>query len=159
MTDKYDQFSDIVQSQAGIFGRDAAAMENGLHAHDSVQTSVMQDGVHVSMSCRKCGNPRDVTIEWPELIAIKYQISPHEAYRGAQVNFHVVPWQYSPRQDGWYPLLQCQGCGEYTSPIVTPHEAEAHLQTARMRGWFRQQDELAYAKVAAQNAALQRQHR
>ena len=162
-TGAFDGFDDIIQGNAGIFGSDVPAMENGLTAFDSTRTVPQRDGVHVEMHCRKCGAPVRITVEWGEIVAVRYNVPAHVAYQGT-TGFVGEPtsWGFSPEQQAWFPnSSKCpsgRGCSESCAPFFKPEEAEKHLAVARRNQWFPPKWESA-ASTVCENARIRMSQR
>ncbi len=152
---EYDSFGDVIDKQSGIFGTDAGGLSDGLGEHDSTKTQATPGGVVVEMFCRGCGRPCRIVAEYPELVAVKYSVSPRMAF-GAMPNVIQVPveWLYSSVTGGWYPDEKCQQCRSPCNPHFTPNEAEQHLATARSKNWINPQGEQQLSQIAV--AARQR---
>jgi hypothetical protein len=155
----FDAFGDIINSQTGIFAGESAGLEPGLENFDRAQTVAKNDGVKVVMHCRAvagsgqgCGRAIQLSIEYPELVALKYGISPHAAYAGSTVMADPAEWRYNEREQAWFPLQSCPNCRTLTLVFVTPEEAEKHLATARRQGWIDPRGEQFASQVAAQRA-------
>ena len=137
-----DLFGDIIGNETGIFSGDG-----GLKAHEGVQHQYSQDGVEVELHCTGprhggCGKPKHVTILWHEIVALKFNVSPHEAYRGNHQLMSTWAPTRRPQAHGWYPTeMTCDRCGEMVAPIVEPRECEGHLRKARHNGWLPPQAE------------------
>ena len=69
MSDVFDGFGDVLEGTNGIFGG-----SDGLQAYDSVQHQYGQEGLIVQIHCESCGKPRHMTVMWPELCAIKFNV-------------------------------------------------------------------------------------
>src|SRR5260221_2529840 len=120
-----DYFADVMKRQDGIF----AGL--GQDQYEGIRDEMAADGVNVTMSCRKCGKPRIVTLEWKELVI-------------ASMNGPNVPlllpagWHYSKENGALYPALQC--CSErgdthgMLCPMVTPDEARKYVNDAVTAG-------------------------
>jgi hypothetical protein len=156
----FDAFGDIINTQTGIFSGESAGIEPGLQNFDRAQTVAKPDGVKIVMHCRAvagsgqgCGRAVEIDIEYPELVALKYGISPHAAFQG-QPNVSAQPgeWRYNEREQAWFPLLACPNCRTLTLVFVTPEEAEKHLATARRQGWINPKGEQFASQVAAARA-------
>lgn len=155
--DEFDAFGDIINSQTGIFSDESASLEPGLHNFDRAQTVETPQGVKVVMHCRQvvgsgqgCGRSIELTIEWPELVALKYGISPHAAYAGrAEIMNEPGEYRYSPRQQAWHPVQGCPNCRTLVLVFVTAEEAEKHLTNARRQGWINPAGEQHASRVAA----------
>ena len=156
--EEFDRFGDVINGNNGIFGSDTAAMEQGLVNFDTARTVATAQGVVVEMACRGCGRGVKLTIEYPELVAVKYNVAPHIAFQG-QPNIlqNPVPWAYSPREQAWWPHYPCNHCRTPCAPLMTPEEAEGHLAKARRNRWIDTAGEQYVAGIASRAAAAQQQ--
>lgn len=167
---EFDGFGDIINQANGIFGAtesNVAGQDGGLQAHDSARTQATPDGVAVEMQCRGCPRPLRLTVEYPELIALRYQISPHEVVAmfpdfGRQLR-EVTVWQYSPMHQAWWPNRQCSGCGNFVAPLFTPEEADGHIRKAKRMQWINEAGEqylsqMAYGAMQRKQQAQQQGH-
>lgn len=159
MSQQYDQFGDIINQGSGIFGAtepNIAGSAGGLSDHDSTKTQATPTGVAVEMQCRGCPRPLRLTVEYPELVAIKYTVLPQNLWRyiqsrGVTVSQYVTSptnWDYSQEQQAYYPIQQCAGCRNLAGPLFTPEEAEVHLAKARRMGWTNTEGEKFLAGAA-----------
>lgn len=156
--DDFDKFGDIINGNNGIFGAESAAMEQGLANFDSARTVATADGVVVEMACRGCGRGVKLTLEYPELVAVKYNVAPHVAFHGKpNIVRNPVAWAYSPREQAWWPNYPCSHCRTPCAPLVTPEEAEKHLAKARRNNWINPQGEQYVASIAGAAAQAQAQ--
>jgi hypothetical protein len=148
---QYDAFGDVITKQAGIFGGECAGLCDGLGDHDTTKTATTQQGVIVDMSCRGCGRPCRVVAEWPEMVAVKYNVSPRMVF-GTMPGVLSSPteWMFSQATNGWYPEQYCQHCRTPCNPHFTPAEAEQHLAVGRQRGWINPVAEQQLSQAAAQ---------
>lgn len=107
----------------GIFG-DLGEIEgaNMVLTEDGVDCTFIGDG-----------SPRRVLIEYPELIAIKYQVPPHLAFRGTNAVRGIVDWKMSADGRGFAPS---NVVGEKQQPLlwISPQEAGALVDSAFQRG-------------------------
>lgn len=131
----YDAFGDVINKNNGIFGTEAAALEPALTNFENATTTGMPDGIHVTMYCRGCGRTVDVTFGYHELVAIKYRCPPHAAYQNTQLAVGTE-YRWSAPHGAFYPMATCGTCSGLCSPLITPDEAERHLQKARANGWI-----------------------
>lgn len=145
-----DAFSDMAGGeQNGIFGAEAAALDAGLADFDTAKTTAQPHGVTVQMRCRGCGRTKQLVVEYPELVAIKYNVPPQIAFRG-QANIISSPaeWKFSHKNRAWYPNSPCSSCQHPCSPLFTPEEAEMHLAKARRGGWINPVAEKSVSQIA-----------
>jgi len=165
MPDQYDAFGDIINKSDGIFGgteSNIAGQDGGLKAHDTPRTQATASGVAVEMQCRGCPRPLRLTVDYPELVAVKYNVAPQDVFAAYPQFVHgiLTKWTYSSREQAWWPETRCSGCQNIAGPMFTPEEAEFHLRKARQMGWIDPQGEefvskLAYG-MAQQGRAMQR---
>jgi len=155
-TIEFDAFADIVNDQNGIFAEEAAALAPALTNFDSTQTVAQPDGVHITMYCRGCGRTVDVTVGYHEMVAMKYRCPPQAAYQGTRAAVSTE-YAWSAPHGAFYPRTTCSGCGHFCAPLITPDEAERHLQQARANGWIRPDMEADLARLANDNSAAYRQ--
>jgi predicted component of type VI protein secretion system len=148
----YDVFADVINGNNGIFAEEAAALEPGLSKYDSAHTVAAPDGVHINMFCRGCGYPKDVTLGYHEMVAIKYRCPPQAAYQGTNAAVNTQ-YGWSAPNGAFYPKVGCTSCGTPCAPLITPEEAEKHLATARANAWISPQDETQLAHMAASKSA------
>ena len=145
----WDGFGDVLEGTDGIFGA-----SDGLQAYDSVQHQYSPEGLVVQLHCESCGKPRHMTIMWPEIVAIRHNVSPQEAY-----GHHPQMRQYAGAQwtntsavvhrgvaYAWYPQLRCRCGNTIQRPLVRPGECEQHLGEARRNRWLPPQAEGAFAQ-------------
>jgi hypothetical protein len=151
MSENYDQFGDVIQGVAGIFGAETAAMDNGLSDFDKAGTHADEKGVHISMRCRGCGRPKVITAEWPEIFCLAKGVSPHNCING------MTPWSYSQIGRGWYPMVACENCQTPLVPLVPMQEAQQHLLTGNQHKWpwFRSQAPAQLNQIVTQVLASQ----
>jgi hypothetical protein len=164
MSVDHDNFSDLIGQSTGIFGgtdANIAGPEGGLQSFDKPSTTPTPQGVAVGMSCRGCGRPAQLMVEYPELVAIKYGVSPLYAFQGMSPPplSEPIEWRYSTSQQGWFPVKTCGWCHTLCAPIFSPEEAEAHLARARRNGWTRQDAEKGLSEIAYRAALALSQQR
>ena len=159
MTQPFDGFGDIIEKNSG-----GCLGGEGIDAHESVRHQYQSDGVVVEVHCTGprhggCGKPKHLTIMWPEMIAIKYDLSPHEAF-SSFLPAYASEWRVAQTKPGmpairhsWYPAgVNCTRCGEMIAPLVEPSECEGHLRQMRRQGWMTPKDEMAISQHCAQMA-------
>lgn len=121
----------------GIFENSA------LGEHDAVVHRVQRDGVVLEFACRGCATPKAFTLEWPEVIALKYGIDPALAFRNQQnVIQHPTHFEFKSEQGGWIPIDErCSSCNFVFAVVVGPDEPERWLSSARRTGAINPQAE------------------
>lgn len=134
--DKYG-FDDIVDNQKGIFGSDCAGLcGSAMDAFSQANGVPTPEGMVYEVTCENCG-PRKIVVEWPELIAIKSQISPHIAFqRAPNLVQQPTAWGFDARHQGWYPDVRCRSCNWQFRMMVSPVEVERAIRVAISQGWI-----------------------
>lgn len=87
-------------------------------------------GLELHYPCSKCSKRQGTLVEFPELIAIKYNVAPQVAYGNLPRSPVTEPTQWGYEQGGFFPAINCDACGYNTKILVTPHEADTWLSTA-----------------------------
>jgi hypothetical protein len=120
-------------------------------------SQVIPEGMAVDMACRKCGKPRQLTVFWPELVAIRCNVSPFDAFRGhPQLNQFASRWRIAAVPEGTYWMPEealCRNCGAPVQPLFSPDECTRHIAVLRNKGWLAAEDEVAVGRVAMAAAA------
>lgn len=139
----YDQ---IIDNQKGIFGADCAGLcGSAMDAFSESQAVPDASGMMYEVTCENCG-PRKIVVEWPELVAIKNQISPHIAFqRAPNLVQQPTAWGFDQRQQCWFPDLRCRSCNWQFRLMVSPNEIERGLRYAISQGWLPEQ---AFAQIS-----------
>lgn len=146
----YDAFGDIINEQTGIFGTEQASLQPGLKNHDSVSSRTVAEGVVLQMSCQGCGRPTHCTIEWPELVALKYGVNPVIAFRMAPgILRDPTPWEYLPHEGAWRPQMRCRHCNFHFPVRIDPSEPERLLARGRRAGLINRAGEAQISQIAA----------
>jgi len=151
MSNSFDGFGDVLEGTAGIFSG-----SDGLASYDSLQHQYDKNGMVVQLHCEHCGKPRHMTVEWPELIAIKHNVAPGEAYGqnpqmrayGASQWMNTSASMHRGVPYAWYPQLRCRCGNPFTRPLIRPGECEGHLAVARSNGWLTQNADNAFSQQA-----------
>ena len=149
MSDVFDGFGDVLEGTNGIF-----VGSDGLQAYDSVQHQYGPEGLVVQIHCESCGKPRHMTEMWPELCAIKFNVSPQEAYaQHPQMRQHAVAqWMNTASvvhrgvPYAWYPQLRCRCGNTIQRPLIRPQECDQHLAEGRRNRWLPQNAEMAFSQ-------------
>ena len=140
-----EYWDDIMGSQQGIFGNDAPSVagNSAMTEFANARAVPTPEGLAISLQCERDGRPQTVVAEYPELIAIKYGISPHIAYGQAVAQGHKIPylngpatqWGYDPNMKRWFPNAACR-CGAPIQPRISVAEAESALRAAQAAPWI-----------------------
>lgn len=160
-----DYFRDYDGVQ-GMFSPGLGQVDDGLKRFDTITSELSPDGLVVEMACRPstsgagCGKTRQLIVGWPELVAIKCSISPHDAFRAIpQLAEWASPWRVANGQDGvyWVPeSARCDNCGNLLQPLFSSEECAKYIAQMRKRGWLAQQDEQQVGQICATRAAALR---
>jgi len=154
MANGHDDFSDILESQAGIFGSSEQGLEPALKQFETTRSVATREGVVTEIPCRDCGGPAIITIEYPELMAIMQNVPPAEAYQGTSLA--QSEWRFSKTHGQWYPVVPCLRCRKPIQPLVSHEEAAALLGKAKRNGWLPPQlEQQCHQRVMA--AGMRRQ--
>jgi hypothetical protein len=157
VTNHFDDFSDIIGTNNGVFGATEAALDSALEKHDSVETAVMPQGAALEFRCPGCGKMRRLIIEYPELVALKYFVSPHQAFVGHASGWCPTPstWRFVRDEHKFGLVQKCSFCNFHYPVRLDPNEPEKILAMARRNNLFNPQVEAAVAHHC--NAIRQRQ--
>ena len=152
-SNKHDKFGDVILGQQGIFGAEMGGLEPTLQKHDSVRHVIKPEGLVLEMYCPGCGTPTTVTVEYPELIAMKYGVNPVRAFqRFPQILRSPTNWRFLDEEQAWRPDMKCPTCNFNISLRLSPGETDRHLQVARRRSFLSPQLEQQASQIAAQVA-------
>jgi len=152
----YDGFGDVINGSSGIFGAEQAGLIPGLKAHDSVHVKPTREGVVFQLSCQGCGKATHLTVEWPELVALKYGVDPAIAFRGhPRIIPNPTSWRWRPEDQAWSPNIKCSGHSCYWIPLrIDFSEPEKYLKVARREGYINQRGEQLVSQIAAKAAGV-----
>lgn len=128
--DGADHFDDVLEAEEGA-GNGGILESAGLRDYDSIKTSVKPHGAVVRMNCRHCNRPRNVVLEWEEVM----QVAGNNQGGGP-----VLPdgWRFSTNNNTAYVSIPCTGCGnpEGFSVHTTPEEAQKLVQQGINAGFI-----------------------
>jgi hypothetical protein len=97
-----------------------------------------------------------LTIDWAELVAVKYNVPPQLCFRNQPTLVrNPIDWMYSPRERAWWPNYPCSTCRCPCAPLINAEEAEKHLAEARRARWIDPQGEQYAMSICAQVAQQQ----
>jgi hypothetical protein len=132
-TRREDDFADIINTTQGVFGDNSAGLDPGLSKHDSVDVGVTGEGAVFEFTCPGCGRSRQLVIEYPELVALKYRISPHMAFQGQGRAYcqDASVWRWVKDEHKWGLQMKCNLCPYHYPLRLSPAEPEAILGKAR----------------------------
>lgn len=159
MSDNFDKFGDVIQDSEGIFAGGMGAIDDGLKKFDSASYQVRSDGVLVEMQCRGCGRPKHMLVEWPEIVAIRCNVSPHAAYGNVgQLQRFASVWRPAQAQSepSWVPEgTACNWCQQLVQPVFSVAECYRLVLKAKESRSLSEQDEVQLGNLCM--AAAQRQ--
>lgn len=151
MSDNFDRFGDVIQGSEGIFAGGMGAIDDGLKQFDKANSEVRADGVLVEMQCRGCGRPKHLLVEWPEIIAIRCNISPHVAFSQVQeLQRFASPWRLAHGQNEphWVPEgASCNRCGTLVQPMFSVAECYKLIARAKQQNVLQQNDEVQIGQI------------
>ena len=143
----YDEFQDIVNTTTGVFGGEA------LDEHHRVKAVPQAQGVLLEFTCQGCNAGIQLTLEWPEVIALKYGVDPALAFRGRQdIVGAPMSFAYKREEHAWMPNAKCDRCQFYYGIRVYPNEPEGWLQSGRQAALVPQAAEAQLSAFVAQVA-------
>jgi len=147
MSDNFDDFEDIMHRNRGVFGDTEAALEPGLRAHDGVESQVLPEGAAFEFRCDGCGKMRRLILEYPELVALKFTLSPHVAFHGQYRSMCRDPstWLWSKKDHAWRIKQQCSSCPWHYRLMINPSDPERMLGAARRANFINREGEAAVA--------------
>ena len=146
----YDGFGDVVSGHQGIFeGMGGQALK----VHDSVHGEVTAEGLVLEFYCQGCGKPRQMVVEYSELIALKYGVNPAIAFQGqTKVLSSPINWRFVAKENAWRPDMTCDGCDFHLFVRIAPGEPAKHIEAARQRGFLNPAVEQQLSQIASQAA-------
>ncbi len=159
MSDQFDRFGDYINDSKGIFSDGLGAMGDGLERFDRVIHQIAGPGdgllahVVVEMACRHCGNQRQITVEWPELVAIRVGVNPFQVFRSdAQLRRFASNWVLAnvPGEPQWMPdddSVRCRYCHQLVQPHFSSRECLHILADMTRKHWLSPSDEEYVGKV------------
>jgi hypothetical protein len=154
-SNNYDGFGDVLAQTQGVFGAEQAALQPGLKRHRTVHAQPAEEGVVLQFECQVCGQPSVITVEYPEVVALKYGVNPVIAFRNhPSMLKEPTRWEFSPSQNGWNPDITCRACNANCKKdvLIEPHEPELMLAGARRRGFINAGGEHQVSAICAKVA-------
>jgi hypothetical protein len=137
--DQKHQFADLYE-QTGIFHPHNAGLMPTLAQHDGVTHAIHPEGCKTRLNCPSCGVPIEITIEWPEIVAMKYGVNPYQVYAQGQyaslIQGQPISWKFVAGEQAWTPEMKCSQCSWASGLRVRPNELEPWLTEGRRRGYF-----------------------
>lgn len=112
----------------GIFGNAYTDMQKA-------DATLVREGVKLTFRCPGCGLVTDVTLEWPELMALKYNLNPAVVFRQFPGHVqHPMSWQYNAAERAWAPDATCDSCPFHFGLRLSPDEPARYLKQAWRAG-------------------------
>lgn len=136
MASREDLFDDMMGDGKGIFAEGVAALDDAFGKHRQVKCTPGPAGVLACFTCDQCGKGRELIAEWPEMIAIKYNVPPQRVLQNLGLVQDITPWLFNTVSKGWQPEARCS-CTNTNAPSFTSQEAEHYLTWARANGALR----------------------
>lgn len=139
MSNDKHQFQDLYPN-TGIFHDSNPSLMPTLSQHDGVDHQIQNGGCDTVFNCPSCGVPIKITIEWPEIVAMKYGVNPYHIYSQAQfsglISGQPISWKFVPNEQAWTPEMKCSVCNWASGLRVKPQELEPWLNEGRRRGFI-----------------------
>jgi hypothetical protein len=142
-----DDFADIIAKNKGLFSSENATLDDALGNLDSVESAVMPEGVGFELTCHGCRRTQRYTVEYPEMVALKFRVPPQVAFSPqARTPFLPSPNSIVPTPGKWAPnpgkgellcLDLCTGCPWKLRLSLRFREPEHFLKQARSQGFIR----------------------
>lgn len=133
-------FDDIINAQTGIFGDDCAGLcGSAMSAFQKPRQEATPAGMNYTAHCEN-GHPHQITVEWPEFVAVKHMISPDLAYQGVSVLQKPIPWGFDKNQQAWFPDMKCSTCHWPYRLMISLGEIESALRMAIGKGFLPEQN-------------------
>jgi hypothetical protein len=155
MSNDGDQFYDVRGKVQGIFGESLGGIDGGLKQHNRVQSQLTKDGLVSEIACAGCGQPKQITFLWPELIAVRCGVSPYDAFVShPQLRSFASRWRQAGPSDlrhlgegeFWTPSeFRCarMSCGQPVEIWLTPDECGTYIVKGKRKGFLNQSQEVA----------------
>jgi hypothetical protein len=151
----FEDAENIINGQKGIFGDDCAGLcgDSAMTAFSSAPRVTTPQGVIYDVVCENGDSGlTKILVEWPEIIAMKVNISPHLAFQGQQ-GYPQTQWGFDSKEQAWYPDVRCSRCNWPFRLMVSPGEIESNLRAGVSKGFLSDQD----VQRIAQHCAMVRQ--
>ena len=149
--DTYDKFGDVIQQSEQASSLSGGTLGDGLGSFDKAPYQIVPKGVLVEMQCRGCGRSKHMTVEWPELVAIRCNVSPHVPYSQVpQLAAYAAVWRPAQAQSeaAWVPEGSlCNWCQTPVQPLFEVADCARHIAGGKERGFLSQQDEVQLGNI------------
>jgi hypothetical protein len=166
MSENKDDFHDIISSNHGLFDAHNATLDDALGHIDGVKVGVQQEGVAFEVTCHGCRAATRLTVEYPEIIALAFNVSPSVAFAhrsqalpDPRSILHDKPstWEPVPGKGAWQCQERCpsSSCRWNLRIELSVTEPQQYLRRAKAQGYIDPNMERA---VAHHCRALQQQH-
>ena len=148
-----DDLSDVTYSEQGIFGTGFGGTDSALDENERVRHKLVREGVEYTFRCPGCGMTTKLTLEWPELVALKFGLNPALVFQHNR-GFVDKPMSWSPDKDerAWKPDARCEKCNYYYGLRISPDEPERRLKAARRARLINPNGERAVTQLCQQMA-------
>lgn len=154
--DEKHQFADLYE-QTGIFHEHNAGLMPTLSQHDGVSHKIQPEGCKTIFNCPSCGVPIEITLEWPEIVAMKYGVNPYQVYGQGQysglISGQPISWKFVAGEQAWTPEMKCAQCSWASGLRVKQPELEPWLAEGRRRGYINPAAEKDVSHLCEQIAA------
>jgi len=148
---KSDAFNDIRAKTEGIFAG-SLGLADGQQDLKQIPHQIVKNGVAIDYRCQQCGVPHRIEVTWPEIIAIRCQISPQIAYgRTQNLQAFADPWDQM-RDGTWIPHgFRCSKCGSQSFMGLVPKECARWIAKGRQNGWISPKVEQQLGTICVQH--------
>lgn len=155
----FDGFDDVIESNMGLFGEDAASLAPALANHDRREIQPQSDGLHVKFAHAPCGMVREAIIEWADVVALAHNIPPKVAYatrinpaqpsiveRYPQFGENLGTWTQRGPGGPW--ALQGNRCNYHACPkrdivvLLDPSEIDQAVRVGSSQRWIKDEQAL-----------------
>jgi hypothetical protein len=101
--------------------------------------------VVLEFECQGCSGGQQLTLEWPEVIALKYGVDPAFVFRGQQGVLRGTAMSFEPKheENAWRPVAGCQKCNFHHAVRISFDEPERWLEQARRGGYVPNEAQLS----------------
>lgn len=140
--ENWDTFDDIRHGSMGSL----AGPGGGADAVDAVAAKALADGMAFEFMCQGCGRQRMLTLDYAELVALHFGLSPDAAFaRAPQLCQEPTQWVYRGHpENAWGLNMRCnRNCGYHYPLRLRAQEPAQYLARAKKAGFINEAGEAA----------------
>ena len=126
----FEDFVDVTDQNPGIFAG------GGIDDLERVSWKPVGEGIQFNFSCHNCGSSLGLVVEWEELVALKYGMTPAVAYQFAPEKLRgLASWRADREESCWRPEIMCTHCDDQQMiPLsIGFTEPETYLRAGRAK--------------------------